>query len=291
MKSWDVQFEKLLLSARDYRAFIKMFFERTPEIGSPRALTFGQFAERSGFASKSFMHDVLAGKKRLTPASFDRVSLGLGLNKSWSDYLKTLVALEELSFRNPKHDLDHYARQLERLNSKLRKRTSRRNVSNTDKEKIDVLLGTDVAHVYASLGDTQEGENFDSIVSRSRLAPETVRTVLEQLVRVKVIDKDGNDRYRPGANALGLSELSNLTQFADDFANASERALKRFQSQSKSPEALYMIQTVSVKSDEMPNFKARLAQLIEEFTGEVEEPRGDAVAEICISFTSNHLSK
>ncbi len=51
-----------------------------------------------------------------------------------------------------------------------------------------------------------------------------------------------------------------------------------------------MTQTFSVSSDELGNFKERLAQLIESFADEAENPRGDSVAEICIAFTNNTIA-
>lgn len=95
---WDLDFAEELLAATDFRQFILCFFKRHPGRNFPEPLTYQRFADLAGFASKSFMADVIAGRKQLSKVSFEQTAVALKLNPDWREYLFFLIAQERPAF-------------------------------------------------------------------------------------------------------------------------------------------------------------------------------------------------
>ena len=122
--NWSPEFEESLFSATNYRDFLKLFFTKQRNWARPLRLTFQGFATRAGFASKSFMKDVISGRKRLTPKSYRATVIGLGLNKAWADYFETLIGIEEVSFQTALCTEEFYKERLKNLKRKMSHRRS-----------------------------------------------------------------------------------------------------------------------------------------------------------------------
>jgi len=287
MASWDPLFEKKLLSAENYRQFVGSFFENKDPHARPRALSYQAFANRAGFSSKSFIADVIAGRKRITLTSFDKVILGLGLNKAWSDYFKTLVAIAEEDFIIGKKSQEHYLNRLKELKYKLqnkKKTIQSRGIS----PSIDIILGPYFPEVFASLGSIGEGATLKEIEKRTRLPSHELRKIMIELEKAQLIEYIAvTDKYRPFMDALEIDELSSDQSFEKDFFRSIEKTKKRFKQQAHSKKSLFMNQTFSVNENRLDALRAELKKLIDEFSDNAEAFDGDAVAEICIGFTNN----
>ncbi len=284
-KPWDTEFETQLLNALDYREFLKTFFLKNRNCESPRALTYQEFANRAGFSSKSFMKEVIDGKKKLSPNSLEKVKVGLKLNGFWSDYFEGLIGSEEPSFQTAKHSKEYYEEKLSKLKKKFSKLKDKK-VLTSNSSLVQVFLETNFPEVYASLGDTDHGEEFNVIANRSKVETERLEAILQKMQESGLVLKKGN-KYIPIAGALDISEIKSTEVYKMDFFRSIEKAKQRFQAQLSSDKALFMTQTFSVSESQLQEFKESLAILIEEFSAECESPQGDCVAEVVVSFTNN----
>ncbi len=287
VQTWDANFEQKLLVADSYRKFLALFFHPNPEWKRPRKLTYQEFATRAGFSSKSFMADIIANRKRLTPSSFEKTVAGLKLSPRWEEYLKCLVAKEEMAFLTPKYSTDYYARKLSELKIKIKNRSERKpQIGNSP--LMEVLLQPYFPEVYAGLGTVEKGTTLRELQVRTGFntkALEKILLDLEKVGIVKSIPKTG--RYLPVPSAIEAEKLNDEILFEKDFIRALQKAQGRFKSQAQSEESLFMTQTFSVKKSKLAGFRNSLAQLIIEFADDAEAAEGDAIAEICIGFTHN----
>ncbi|MFN8846043.1 MAG: TIGR02147 family protein, partial [Bdellovibrionales bacterium] len=167
-KSWDSNFEKKALAAANYRQFMGLFFDKKNGFESPRAMSFQQFSQRSGFASKSFAADILAGRKKITPLSVDKIILGLSLNKVWAEYFRALVAMEEPRFWNEKIEGSDYKKKCDQIRNRLLKKGTvvRAGISQQAKE-LEILALPNFPMVFSALGSLEKGARFEEIMKRT----------------------------------------------------------------------------------------------------------------------------
>lgn len=234
------------------------------------------------------MKDVLAGRKRITPLSVDRVAAGLGLDPLWHEYFRSLVAGEESAFHNRSQTKSFFEDQISLLRAKLSKRASKKSVDETQLSLIEVFLEQDFPEVYASLGDHVSGAGISEIMARSRLPRERVKFVLEKMEKLSLVSQNRKTgQYIARANALSARDLRSSRVFRQDFTRSLEKARHRVRTQGNSKSSLFMTQTFSVSRKNLGSLRKQLASLIESFALSSEEMNGDCIAELCLSFSNN----
>lgn len=287
MRGWDVSFSRELLAASSYRHFLKCFFlPRGPE-ARPRPLSFREFSTRAGFASKSFLSDIIAGRKKITPGAFEKVAVGLKLSKVWTHHLRLLVCLEEESFRTRNLEAEDLLLQLQKSRNLINKSLLSKTVSERS-PVLDLFIKNDIAEIFAALGTMEVGATLSSIAQRVNLKVTEVKPILESLIETGIVSHDTtSDHYKPSALAFDAISLKDHETFQADVFRALEKVKKRFRTQSNSEKSLFMVQTFSLESNKLPEFKRKLAELIEDFAIAAEDPEGDTIGEILIGFTNS----
>lgn len=288
MRDWDLSFKNQLLEVHTYRDFLKLFFYRPLHLTRPRKMSFAEFARKCDFASKSYIHDVIAGRKRLTPNAFEKVIAGLKLTSIWTDYFKCLVGAEESDFHISKKNEIFFLTRQNKLRDQIQRSLSVRTISTADTKAQEVFLTTNFPEIYASLGEVNVGTTMEGIIRRSRLPASSIQKALKDFESIGLIKFDSvNCRYIPLAVGLESYGLKNADIFRHDFFASLEKAKCRFPRQAVSGEALFMTQSMSVASSELSKFRQQLSDLIETFAVQTESSDGDCIAEVCISFTNN----
>lgn len=285
MKRWDQSFVDTLLAAPHYRSFLQTFIFKKAPWSHPRPMSFQDLAKRAGFGSKSFLNDVIAGRKRLTPRSLDKVSSALGLSGAWAEYFKCLVAREETIFQNARQQRPFFQNRVEVLHKKLSaKRTTHK--SQGLSPLVEAFLDRDFPDVYAALGSLEDGETLDVIMARTHLPIHRVQTVLNKMLDVELVRWDQKtQRYYAQATTLLSESLRDARVFQQDFFRSLRKVQERFPKQAQTDRALFMSQTFSVRFADLPRLQAELAQSAIQFVEHAETSKGDAIAEICIGFT------
>ncbi len=75
----------------DYRKFLSDFYKEKKEV-TP-SFSYQNFSHQAGFSSKSFVFNVIAGKKNLSPASIVSLSEAMRLTRTEAAYFEKLVSL------------------------------------------------------------------------------------------------------------------------------------------------------------------------------------------------------
>jgi uncharacterized protein (TIGR02147 family) len=78
-----------IFTYQDYRQFLGDYY--TEKKAKYPAFSYQNFSQKAGFSSKSFVFNVIKGKKALSRASVVKLSLAMGLSKTESAYFENLV--------------------------------------------------------------------------------------------------------------------------------------------------------------------------------------------------------
>ncbi len=198
--------DKLLLS-KDYRKFLKILIESSANTRGEQA----KLSRKAGFSSRSYLSELLAGKKGLSRDSASRLKNGLQLSKFWGNYFDCLVWLEhpELCPRNIT---------LEQIKSKITQlRSDIKNLSENNKIEKTVaehLHRPQVFQVYAALGSETKGASLKEIGERTGLQNPLIEKTLEQLLKSQAV-RQLKDRYYAEvskADALNFSKRNELSE-------------------------------------------------------------------------------
>jgi uncharacterized protein (TIGR02147 family) len=82
-------FMDTIFNYQDYRKFLADYYEEK-KVSAPN-FSYQNFSRKAGFASKSFLFNVIKGEKTLSRASVVRLCGAMGLSKTEATYFETLV--------------------------------------------------------------------------------------------------------------------------------------------------------------------------------------------------------
>ncbi len=264
-----------LLAATDYRGFLLAFYESNKK-NNPQ-FSYSYLAKKCSFSSKSFLKEVIDGKKNLTYESCAKILNGLSLPQNWKNYLESLIELEIASAESEKILIK---KNLALLRQKLQQKKPvelKQNAGLYFKDK-------KWPYVYAALGNTQDGATLDQIRKRTRFSEMEIQRTLDFLLANNLVVKK-EMRYLPLENTNFFAELGQSPFFQNFFLqsilNTGDRAQKKFDSK----QDLFFSMSFSVNSQKMAQFKTELAELLDRYTQSTEDPEGDRVAELVCGFS------
>ncbi len=265
------------LEAKDYRGFIAGAILATAKPGGKPNIA--AISRKAGFSSRSFIGDVIDGRRRLSPASYPKLVKALGLPVKVKNYFHLLVAQEE-------KELNHEGLKQDQIEAKLQELRHRlgsvlENKIKEDKARDVICKGRDMLDCYAALGDPEIGATAEEIAKKTDLPLSTVEVVLRNFVAREVVtQRDG--RYassnamlffkdlgaNEGAKACFLQSIDEMKRKANAGFTQRDRAFYQF--------------VFSVDSARMPELKQRLWELLQEFMETHENTKGDKVAKLIL---------
>ena len=137
---------KNLLEASEYRGFLSVLYTHNKK-QSPQ-FSYAYLAKRCHFSSKSFIKEVIDGKKRLSIESTHKIIEGLSLPSLWGKYFFNLVISDD---KAPGAKPLAAQKELRRLRHKLiEKKPLTVNENNSQLFQL-----TAWPHVYAALGSEE----------------------------------------------------------------------------------------------------------------------------------------
>ena len=281
-KAWTSEFEAQAIRAPDYRQFLGLFFNQSNT--SPKKMTFQQFSQKAGFSSKSFVADIIAGRKRITPLSIEKVTQGLSLNKTWTEYFKALVAKDEPLFWTDRKTSKDYLKILEQLRNRIGKKGLTLDATN----KCSLLENSNFPTIYASLGHPETGASLSEIALRAKVPKEEILSLLEKLLqRGWVVHNPSLQRYYPQAEFIDFVQMGADENFISDYLRSIQKVKSRFPKLSHQQSCTFMTQTFTIEKSKLPELNHRLKEVLLEFCNHAENTEGDTVAELLISFSHN----
>lgn len=279
MEEKNVQ-DQQILEAKSYRDFIRLFF-----ITKSRPLSYRQFANRAGYASKSHVSEIISGRKRMTLGSFPKVVRGLGLDETRADFFYCLIALEEPDFRQGK-SLTHFESRLLKLKKRIVGAGESTWFSN-ETAAADITLQENCTDVCVAIGDPVKGATEEEIGRKTALPIAKINEALNKLLSGGLVRKDKKTgRYHNIPPASNIRHSYKDAPYQEYVQRCSEKAIKRMPSALES-ECLYSTQTITINRDRLPSLREKLNQMIRECADDADQADGTGLAEIFVTLTHN----
>jgi|WetSurMetagenome_2_1015567.scaffolds.fasta_scaffold30548_2 uncharacterized protein (TIGR02147 family) len=169
----------------NYRCFLKDYFKEQ-KVKNPY-YSYKYIANKAGLKSKSFIHEVVAGKKNLSKTSLFALGKALDLNAKAFAYFENLVAFNQAENDEQKN---HFFKKLMEHN----KRTVSRLIS---KDQYDYFSGWHHSTIRELIGmfDVKDDYALLGQLLRPSISSREARESVELLERLGLIHKTGN-RFR-----------------------------------------------------------------------------------------------
>jgi uncharacterized protein (TIGR02147 family) len=235
-------------------------------------------SRKAGFSSRSFIGDVIEGRRRLSPSSYPKLARALSLHARLRSYFHLLVVRDEpdLNFEQ----LDRLSIELRLKELRARLKNDLETALNKNKKAEALLKARDMMDCYAALGN---GATIEEVASRTGLSLNYVKFVLEHFLSNSTARFE-NGKYvvdnavvffndlgsSQNAKACYLQTINELKRKADSGFHNVDRAFSQF--------------VFTVDSSKMPELKKKLWELMKEFTESSEVHDGDRIAKLAIGF-------
>lgn len=260
---------KNLLEASDYRSFLKIFYFENKQIDKNFSYSF--IAQKCQFSSKSFIKDVIDGKKNLSLESAHKIASGLQFPQLWKNYF---INLFQSTLSEPDQINLVQIKELDRIKSKLVSKTQ--TVENPE-EVNHIFQHKNWPFIYAALGTIEKGADLETMMSRTKLPRLEIEEILQQLIKLELVIQKKN-KYFCIQNSAFFENLGKSSFYKNFFRQSIQqlyvKADKNFESQGD----MFYSLAFSVNSKKMPIFKKELAELIDKYTTSIEEAEGDRIA-------------
>lgn len=282
--SWTQLAQNELVNSRNYREFllIELSWSRSGK-GRPN---FAEFARRAELASRSFVSDVVQGKKRITSKSLTNFKRGLRLTGTWVQLFELLVFLEETDIRPVHLQEADITNRIEKLRLRLRDKL----LSNETPGREKSLNSSLVYDIYAALGSDARGASLSEISDRTRHPAEAIAATLGHLIRAGMVELRSH-RYFVGMQTLDLEQLGNSSDFQKVFLDSLDRLKANAVRMADHPDDLFFHSVLSVESRKLPELKRKLRDVLYQWMDEHQQDDADAIFRITLGTSSPSTMK
>lgn len=263
-----------LLEASNYRSFLQALY-LTNKALDPQ-FSYSYIAKQCKFSSKSYIKEVIDGKKRLSLESGYKLTVGLKFPALWQKYFINLVVLDEKIATKASLEVP---REIARLRKKLN--TSR--YFSIKESESDLFKDMNWPYVYAALGTAEEGATLLEIETRTGLSSEVIGNTLEMLIARHMVAKKGR-RFLPSSDTAFYENLGKSIFFKNFYRNSVNKLYEHSRKYFGADDALFYSIALSVNPFDMPGFKKDLAELLDKYSSEVECPEGAKIALLTCGF-------
>lgn len=263
-----------ILQAPDYRSFIVQFIQ---ERAKTSRFGFADIAREGGFASRSFPHDVVKGKKRLTLKSIAKMTKGLGLRVDLAGYFRILVEIEHPDCRQEVFDEVQLVAKLRVLRERITQKGP--HVGKYTDAPFEVYI---VPQIYSALGTESQGATLSHIFRRTELAEDRAIPVLTKLISLGFVEKRGS-RYHALQNHVSIPGLKDSEFFKKYFIHSAESAIQKAKKSMNSEEKLFLSSAFSVRAEDLPKMKVELREVLLRYIDNSEQANGDKVVNLVAS--------
>lgn len=267
-----------LFQANNYREFIQLWLSSKKK----SKINFSALTRKAGFSSRSFIKEVLEGKRNLTNKSLPKFLRAFDLKGREARLFECLVALEvpgvDLGFKNE----EQITAEIKRIKEIWKRKLDSANEPSAQNTHVRWAFKIRyMSDIYAALGDFETGASLEEIKSRTDLPENLCHEVIEYLIENQAILKK-RDRYYAQTINLDIFDLGNDESFKILYQEALMQLQRKAKTSLKSDREFFFHSAFSVKQSKLPEFKLRLKELALEFIDEAQEDNGDKVAKLTL---------
>lgn len=269
---------QIINSTKDYRQFLVTVL--SPPEKNPRRGRLSEAARRAGL-SRSFLSEVLSGKKSLTPSSFLKLQNSLRLPTELKKFFALLVAVEHDSLL-PLLSLSTSAQaasQLRELRERLNRKTQgQRSLCPTPQRKV---FSVDLFCVFAALGSLSSGETLEGIMHKTNLGRAAVLRALERMQDAGWVNKR-EERFYASERAFDFEALGPDLSFVQTFAESCALLSRSAQKFSADQDQLLFFSAFSLPSHRVREFRDEARALLLELLDKYQDDNGNAIKRVTL---------
>ncbi len=272
---------RAVLESQDYRDFLsKLFIASSKEA---KKFNYAAFSRKAGFTSRSFVREVVDGRKRLTSFSFPKFLKALSLPVPLRNYFTYLVWLEESELNHDKLSSEQIHQKIEEIRQRLSQ--SLLAAENSNSISTALFKSYQVLEVYSALASRGPGTELSEVESTTGYETRVCLQVLRYLVSQKVVLEQAGKFKALNPHAVYSSvgtEDGIKTVFLDSLSVLKRKATSRW----KGEDQLYSQSFFSVPRKRLPELRKRLRDVLHEFIETYETDEGDCIGKLLVGFYS-----
>jgi uncharacterized protein (TIGR02147 family) len=259
-------FYKDLLNCNDPLQFLKVYLNfKNSEIGRGAQ---SSLSRNCGFKSRSYLNEILKGKKAVSKITLSKLKRGLKLPIELIQYFEHLV-----NYNQSNNIPDGSSESLKHLRNQLEHQLS------YNPSKDFNLTQPEVFQVYAGLGSIQDGSTIDEIRLKTGLSLENVEQYL------KILCKEGlalerEKKYYPLISKVDKLSQINNHEMIQMIQKVSIHLAKKSKKQVHVLNELNLYFALSLDSNKMNNFKESLKLAVLKVLDEFQDDKGDKVVQV-----------
>jgi uncharacterized protein (TIGR02147 family) len=278
-QSVQTQLPWVLLESTDERDFLGRWYAWAKENKS--GLTYAVLTRRAGFSSRSYVRDVMTGKRRLTMDALPRFVKAMELKGDFRRFFLLLVQSSPNRFdrEGDAKVQDKITRLKSRVKADLEPGRFPLHAQSLYKEKNRL-------EIYAALGTREEGATLEEITQRTGYPKENcLKTLLQMIEDGAVCRGNLETHFFARESHLVLPKIGHQEIFKTSYLRLLEETKTQAKKEFESEDQLFMSSVFSIDPKLMPDFKNELRQLLIRFVDTAENPRGKKVVRLVTGFT------
>lgn len=272
-----------LLKTTDFKTFLfealKYYFRKKERVN------ISEFSRKAGFSSRSYLTEVLIGKKGLSKDALRKIRNTLKVPKEISKIGECLAFLDFPELR-PRNITDFLLKtQLKNSRSAFIKRLE----LDLNKEiKSKVTSSTSLYLVFASVGSVEEGAALEDIGFRCKLSNQTIDKNLKVLKEAGIVIEKSK-RFYPVSDQIDFFDMKS----SDGLAELIKRACNNLSDNAKEVienlDNLTFYTAFSVDTVQVPELRRKLKEAIYTVLDDFQNDDGNTVRQILFSLQAPTL--
>lgn len=271
----------LLTAARDPVEFLTVIFKHL-EHSHGRGVK-SLVCKRAGFASRSYLTEVLARKKGLSRDSMLKLKSALRLSRDLGRLFELLVYKEYPAAQFPSMSSSDLLKNLAAARLQARQglfKFGKKNVARPN------VANPEVFQVYAALGPELTGATLLEIAHRSRLTERTVRQYLKILLKNGAVHQKEERFFAVTAKADDL-KVEDAEAIAKMISKVSSHVGRHSSSIAEDGSSLNMYSAFSMRRERAFDFKKDLERAVMDIVDQYQDDEGDVVEQLFVNFFKN----
>ena len=237
----------------DYRQYMKDWYDEA-KAKNP-AFSFRAWADKCGYKSKSFIPEVLSGKKRLSPKSVEQMGQALGLKNEHLRYFEVLTLFQNSRSESEKKLHLETLQKFKRLPAQTREVMYGYEILQKWHVPVirEIICSSPFDGDYTALGNLLEPP----------ISKKDAREAVQLLINAKLVEKQGNGFKPTDKNLIIRPEVHSIAvrEFQKKVLELGNDALIKYAKENRN------IQTITLGTN--PELRKELNRVINVFINEV----------------------
>jgi hypothetical protein len=266
-----------LLAATTFREFLRLaLLRRYEEQGK---INFADFSRRAGFASRSYLTELLGYKKGLSRDGLMKLKSAMGLPRGYLRLFELLVYLEQPELATKSFAGRDLAEEIRQQRRRIREEAVR---ETKVRDSSRLVRKPAVFRVFAALGTPETGATMQEIERKTRLPGGVIDQSLA-LLRSEGAVEFADSRFYPRATQFDFLDLKNPQNLSELVSQVTQEIRREAPAIVERENDLVFYSALSIPTSRLAAFKAKMRETILENLDLFQNDEGEEVVQVFVS--------